>query len=206
MWPNKKKKRGINVAPGESLEIGFATSWRKDKDEVVIMTEDGPIVLDGTNELFIEIVGDNIDPIKLQLIPDFKKRTINFVEVIDPNAKKRFEEGEGPTFKFTGSDVRRIAISDYLKKRDRQIERLEKIVKKSRMMTYIFIPIFIILFFWNLYIFMINDNVFRYTNLIAMLILLYVTYYILNSHRRIYKDYLEFKEQRDRSFGIVKEK
>ncbi len=59
MWPSKKKEKneenkGITLAPGQSIEIGFATSWRRDKDEVIIMTGDGPIVLDGKNELFIE--------------------------------------------------------------------------------------------------------------------------------------------------------
>jgi len=210
MWPFKKKqKKGITLAPGESMEIGFATLWRKDKNEVEIMTNDGPIVLDGKNELFIEIAADNIDPIKIQVIPDFKNKTINFVEVIDPNVKKKFPDKDGPRLTFAGSTVIKekcMTISDRLKNWDQNMERYEKLVNRSKKVRNIFIPIGIILFFWHSYLFIINSDMFRYINLTISILLPYMIYRIWNSHKKLYEDYLQQKDLREKSFGIVKEK
>ena len=155
MWPSKKKeKKGIKLAPGESMEIGFATSWRRDKDEVIIMTDSGPIVLDGKNELFIEVTANNIDPIRLQVVPDFKNKTINFVEVIDPNTKKKFPDRDSPRLTFAGSTIikeKDMTISDYLKNWDKNMEEFEKLVKRSKLIRNIFVPANIILFFWYSY-------------------------------------------------------
>lgn len=209
MWPSKKKeKKGIALAPGESMEIGFAASWRKDKDEVVIMTDNGPIVLDGKNELFIEIAADNIDPIRLQVVPDFKNKTINFVEVIDPNVKKKFPDNDGLKLAFAGGIVkeRGMDLSDYLKNWDQNMERFEKLVKRSKRVRNIFVPANIILFFWHSYAFMTTNNNFRYINLSLAILSLYMIYYISNSHKKLYKDYLQYKDVREKSFGVVKEK
>lgn len=210
MWPSRKKeKKGIKLAPGESMEIGFSTSWRKDKDEVMIMTDAGPVVLDGKNELFIEVGGDNIDPIKVQVIPDFKKRTINLVEVIDPNAEKKFSDKDGPRLKFAGSTVikeRDMTISDYLNNWDRQMEQLEKVIKRSKIIRNIVIPINIIAFFLNLYLFITKSDTFRYVNLAVAILCVYMVYYAWSSHKKVYKDYLEYKDLREKAFGLVKEK
>lgn len=210
MWPSKKKeKKGITLAPGESMEIGFATSWRGDKDEVVIMTDAGPIVLDGKNQLFIEIAADNIDSIKVQVVPDFKNKTINFVEVIDPNVKKKFPDKDGPRLTFAGSTIikeRCMSLGDYMKNWDQNMERLEKLIKRSKRTRNIFVPANIILFFWHSYSFMTNSNAFRYINLVVATVCLYMIYYISNSHKKLYKDYLQYKDLREKSFGVVKEK
>lgn len=209
MWPSKKKeKKGIKLAPGESMEIGFATSWRRDKDEVAIMTDSGPIVLDGKNELFIEVVADNIDPIRVKVVPDFKNKTINFVEVIDPNVKKKFPDNDGLKLAFAGGIVkeRGMDLSDYLKNWDQNMERFEKLVNRSKKVRNIFVPANIILFFWCSYSFMTNSNMFRYINLSLATLSLYMIYYISNSHKKLYKDYLQYKDLREKSFGVVKEK
>jgi hypothetical protein len=210
MWPSKnKRKKGIKLAPGESIEIGFATSWRRDKDEVMIMTDAGPIILDGKNELFIEIGADNIDPIKVQVVPDFKKKTLNLVEVIDPNAGKKSPDKDGPRLTLAGNAIikeRGMTISDYLKNWDQEMERFEKAVKRFKIMRNIFILINIILFFLNLYLFMTKSNMFRYVNLIVAIAPLCVIYYILSSYKKVYKDYLEYKDLREKSFGVVKER
>jgi len=210
MWPSKKKeKKGIKLAPGESMEIGFAASWRRDKDEVVIMTDAGPIVLDGKNELFIEVGGDNIDPIKVQVVPDFKKRTINLVEVIDPNAENKFPDKEGPRFRFAGSTIikeRSMTISDYLNNWDRQMEQFEKVIKRSKIIRNIIIPINIIACIVNFYLFITKSDLFRYINLALAILCVYMVYYVWNSHKKIYKEYLEYKELIEKSFGLVKEK
>ena len=208
MWPSKKKeKKGIKLSPGESMEIGFATSWRRDKDEVVIMTDNGPIVLDGKSELFLEIKADNIDPVKLQIVPDFKNKTINFVEVIDPKSKKKFQDKDGPRLVFAGATIkeRGMTLTDYLKNWDRDMEQFEKMVKRSKKIRNIFIPANIILFFWHSYSFVTNSNMFRYVNLLVAIMCLYMIYYIWNSHKKLYKDYLQYKDLREKSFGVVKE-
>lgn len=209
MWPSKKKeKKGIKLSPGESMEIGFATSWRRDKDEVVIMTANGPIVLDGKSELFLEIKADNIDPVKLQVVPDFKNKTINFIEVIDPKSKKKFQDKDGPRLVFAGATIkeRGMTLTDYLKNWDRNVEQFEKAVKRAKMLRNIFAPINIILLSWNLFAFLTKSDMFRYVNLFATIISAYVIYYLTNSHKKLYKDYLEYKDLREKSFGIVKEK
>lgn len=210
MWPSKKKeKKGIKLSPGESMEIGFATSWRRDKDEVVIMTDNGPIVLDGKNELFIEVAADNIDPVRLQIVPDFKNRTINLIEIIDPKIKKKFPEKDGPRLKFAGSTIikeRALTLSEYLKSWDQNIEQYEKLVNRSKKVRNILIPVNIIFFFWNSYLFMTNSNMFRYLDLLIAIICLYMSYYMWNSHKKFYKDYLEHKDLREKTFGFVKEK
>ena len=209
MWPPKKKeKRGIKLAPGESMEIGFATSWKRDKDEVMIMTDSGPIVLDGKNELFIEITAENIDPIKVQVVPDFKNKTINIIEVIDPTVKKKFPDKDGPILRFAGSVVkeRGISLGDYLKQLDRNMETYEKSIKRSKLIRNIFIPVNIILCLWNSYSFMTKSDIMRYLNLFAAILSAFVIFYVWNSHKKFYQNYKQYKELRDRSFEVVKNK
>ena len=208
MWPSKKKeKKGIKLAPGESMEIGFATSWRRDKDEVIIMTDNGPIVLDEKSELFLEIAADNIDPVRLQIVPDFKNKTINLVEVIDPNAKKKFPEKDGPRLRFAGCVVKEkgITIGDYLKNWDQNMEGYEKLVKRSKLTRNVFIPVNIALCLWNFYSFMTKSDIMRYLNLSAAIISGFMIFYVWNSHKKFYRDYKQYKELREKAFEIVKE-
>lgn len=209
MWPsNKKERKEIKLSPGESMEIGFATSWRIDKDEVVIITDSGQIVLDGKNELFIEVTAENIDPVKLQLIPDFKNKTINLIEIIDPNIPNIKKKFDGPRLKFAGSIIkeRTLTISDYLKNWDQDIEHYGKLVNRSKKVRNILIPVYIILFFWNSYIFITTINIFRYASLSIAIACLYMPYYTWNSHKKFYEAYLEYKDLREKTFGVVKEK
>lgn len=209
MWPSKKKeKKGIKLAPGESMEIGFATSWRRDKDEVVIMTDNGPIVLDGKSKLFIEISAENIDPIKVQMIPDFKNKTINLVEVLDPNAKKKFPYKDGPRLTLAGSIIkeRGISLGDYLKHWDKDMEQFEKSTKRSKLIRDVFVPVNIILCIWNFYNFMTKTDMMRYFNLFAAILSGFMIFYVWNSHKKFHHDYKQYKELRDRAFEVVKNK
>lgn len=206
MWP--KKKKGIRLTPGESMEINFLTSWRRDKEEVFIITEKGQIILDKNSELFIEVTADNIDPVKMQVIPDFKKRVLNLVEIIDPNEKKKFKNQTGPKLSFSGSMLkeRSINFDDYLKQQDNNIKTLEKMVNRSKWIRNIFIPLNILLFFWNFYLFLTNGNNSRYINLGVIIFIVCIIYYIYNSHKKLYEDYKKYKETREQIFGLVKEK
>jgi len=207
LWPFKKKK-GITLAPGESMELGFLAQWRRDKDEVVIMTKNGPILLDGKNELFINVTADNMGPIKLQIVPDFKNRVLNFVEIIDPNVPKKFAGTNSPRLAFTGTMVKEKSISfgDYLKEWDNDIERIEKNVKSYRRLRNIFVPINILLAFYNLYIFTVSTSMTRYINLAVGIFSTYMIYYLWNTDKRYNNSYKQYKEMRENAFGIVKNK
>jgi len=205
MWPFKRKK-GITLAPGESMELGFLTQWRRDKNEVIIMTKNGPILLDGKNELFISVTADNMDPIKLQIVPDFKNKVLNFVEIIDPNAPKKFTDANSPRLTFTGSMVKEKSISfgDYLKEWDGDLERIEKNVKTYRRLRNIFIPINILLALYNLYLFTVSTNTARYINLAVGIFSTYMIYYLWKTDKRYHSGYKKYKEMRENAFGIVK--
>ena len=86
------------------------------------------------------------------------------------------------------------------------MERFEKLVNRSKKIRNIFVPANIILFFWHSYAFMTTNNNFRYINLSLVILSLYMIYYISNSHKKLYKDYLQYKDLREKSFGVVKEK
>lgn len=203
-----KKKKGVTLSPGESMELEFLTQWRRDKDEVVIMTNDGPILLDGKNELFINVAADNMDPIKLQIVPDFKNKVLNFVEIIDPNAPKKFKDTNSPRLTFTGDMVkeRNISFGDYLKEWDNDIETIGKNVKNYRRLRNIFVPINILLVFYNLYIFTVSVNTTRYINLAVGIFSTYMVYYIWNTDKKYHNSYKQYKEMREKAFGIVKNK
>lgn len=207
MWPFKnKEKKGITLAPGESMELGFTTSWNTDKDEVTIMTNDGPIVLDRKSKLFINVTADNMDPVKLQVIPDFKNRILNFVEIIDPDAKKKFPDG--PRLSFVGRTVeeRHMSIGYYLKNWDKNIQIFEKSVKKSKRIRDIFVPINIILFIWSSYNFMTRDGLMRYLSLSAAILSAFAVFFIWRVNKNLNRDFENYKELREESFGLVKDK
>lgn len=206
MWP--KKKKGVKLSPGECMEINFLTSWRRDKEEVFIITEKGQIILGRHSELFVEVTADNIDPVKLQVIPDFKKKVLNFVEIIDPNEKKKFKNQTGPKLTFAGRIIKEsdMSFGDYLKQWDNNVKDIEKMVNSSKWIRNIFIPLNILLSFWNFYLFLTNSNDSRYINLGVTIFTVYMIYYIYNSHRKLYGDYKKYKETREQAFGVVKEK
>ncbi len=97
-----KKDKGIIIPAGGSIGLEFITSWRNDINEVTIMTDNGPIVLDGKNELYINVSADDANTIKLQVIPDFKNRVLNFVEVLDPNDKVEDDKGNWYNVLYVG--------------------------------------------------------------------------------------------------------
>lgn len=204
MWPFKKK-RGMVIRPGESLDIEFLTSWRK--NNVVIITKNGPIVLDENSQLFIEVIAENVDPIKVEIVPDFKKRVLNFVEILDPNTPKKFTGPNSPRLAF-GSVMKekKMSFGDYLKEWDDNIEKFEKIVKRSRWIRNIFIPLNIFLTFFNLYLFVTKTDVARYIDLAVGIFTIYMVYYIWNMDKKSHNDFRRYKEMRDNAFGVVKNK
>lgn len=206
MWPLKKKK-GFSIAPGGGMSFEIPIAWRKDKKEVAIITENGPIILDEKSELFIEIIADNTDPIKVQVIPDFRKKILNFVEIIDPNVKKKFTDKNGPKLKVTGIAIsRNINFGEFLKNWDKNIDDFDKNLKKLRRSSSIYISILIILALVNLYIFITKNDNSRYLSLIATFVAGFGAYYLWSLYKKVYKDYKDYKESREKVFDIVKEK
>lgn len=209
MWPFKKKKN-ITISPGEMVELTMQTAWRTDKDEVAIITKDGPVILDGKNECFIEITANNANSIKLQVIPDFKNKTLNLIEVIDCNSNKKFDND--PKLIFAGIRKRivpgedsNVSIDEYLDTWDKEIEKYGKRIKKNKRIRDIIIPFLTITIFWNTYIFITKDSIIRYINLLLIFVALCVAYMMWNLHDKICKDYEEYKDLRKKAFGTVKD-
>lgn len=207
MWPIKKKK-GIRISPGESIAMEFLTQWRSDKKEVVIMTEEGPILLNDKSELFINLQADDMDPVKIQVVPDFKNKILNFVEIIDPNTPKKFADTNGPKFAITRGIIkeRHLTINDVLKDWDNDIEKFGKNVKNYRIIRNIFIPLNIFLAIWNLYQFITIDNIGRYINLIVGIFSICVVFFIWITDKKHHDALEKYKEDRENAFGIAKNK
>lgn len=207
MWPFNKKK-GIKIAPGESMAMEFLTQWRNDKKEVVIMTKEGPILLNEKSELFISLQADNMDPVKIQVVPDFKNKMLKFVEIIDPNAPKKFTDANSPKFVIARgmASERRLTLSDILKDWDNDIEKFEKNVKNYRRIRNIFMPLNTLLAFYNIYLFVTSTNTARYINLIVGIFSIFVVIFLWITDKKYHDELKEYKEMRENAFGIVKDK
>lgn len=206
--PSSKKRKGITLPPGKSIEIGFTTAWRNDKDEVEIITDDGKIVLDGKNELFLEISASNADPVKVKIVPDFKKRVLNFIEVIDINAKQITDENKAK-IAFVGMSIPKdetISVDEYLKRWDENIEKFGKQIKDRRRSTTIIVTLNTTLVLFNLYMFITGNWPARYLNLIAIIISGYLTYYLWGRYKKLCKEYGEYKNLRSQAFEVAKDR
>lgn len=205
MWPSKKDD-DIKLPPGRTLEIGFSVEWRRGKNEVVIITDNETFVLDGNNELYLEITSSNTDPIMVQIIPDFKKRVINVVEVINVNATHDTGKNKGKIM-FAGvrsSKDNAISIDKYLKAWDDNIEAFGKKIHGYKIRRNIFITVGALVIVGNVYLFTINNSPMRYLNALAVIAMMYASLRLLNSYRDLFRIYEEYKEQRLRAFEIVK--
>jgi hypothetical protein len=205
MWPSKKDN-SIKIPPGGSIEIGFAVAWRSDKDEVIIKTDDGEIILDGKNELFLEVTANNTEGVKVQIIPDFKNRTLNVVEVIEVNDKKVNDKNKGK-ITFAGVSTSKddtISVDKHIKIYDENIEKLGKQIKNQWRSTKIIVIMNMVLIIISLDMF-INENwPLRYINLISIVLSGFVVYYLWNEHRKARKIYEKYKNMRSESFELVK--
>lgn len=210
MWNPFKKKREIILAPGESAGIKLLTAWRKDKNEVAIITEKGPIILNEASKFFIEVTAKNADPIKIEVIPDFKKKVLNLVEVIDSNVKKKYTDKDSPKLKFAGVEIvgqRYISFGEQLKNWDENVEGYGKIIKKyKRILAYLIMPISISLVIINLYLFIIKNDIYRYISLILAISSILVSINMWLSYKKYCNHYRQYKELRGKIFELVKEK
>jgi hypothetical protein len=223
MWPSKKDK-WVTIPPGKSVEINFGVEWRKDKEEVVIITDNNKFVLDGKNELFLEVTSSNADSVKIQIVPDFKKRTINVIEVIDINASQTTGEnkgkislvGIGPSVDMSRDVSRNVSrnvsnnntfsIDKYLEAHDENIESFGKRISGYKVRRNIFMIFGALVVTGNVYLFNINTYPMRYINIAAIAIITYASVRLWYSYKDLYTTYEKYREQRSKMFEIVKNK
>lgn len=207
MWPSKKKK-GIDLPPGKCTELEFTASWASDKREVVIMTDKGPITLNEKSEFYIEISSDNTNTIKVQIIPDFKNKTLKFVEIIDPSMVSTDDKNKGKLV-FAGVNTVKmvpVPVGEYLKNWDESIENIGNKLRNYEKRKNILTIVLSIVTLLNIYLAIINRGILRYINIIAVMVAIYTLYNLWESNKKIYEDYEELKRLRDETFGVVKEK
>lgn len=207
MWPSKKDK-GITLPPGKSIEIGFGVEWRKGKDEVVIITDSERFVLDGKNALFLEVTSSNADSIRVQIVPDFKKRVINAVEVINADAKPVTGEDKAK-ISFAGVSTSKddsLSIGELLQRWDENIEEFGKRIHGYKRRRNAFMIFATVVAIGNVYLFTINNGPTKYLNIVAVAILIYVSFRLWNSYKGLDRVYEKYKEQRSQAFEIAKNK
>lgn len=203
MWPSKKDE-DIKIPPERTLEIGFSVEWIRGKNEVVITSGKEKFVLDGKNELYLEITSSNTDPITVQIVPDFKKRVINVVEVLNVNATHGKRKGRISFAGVRSSKDDAISIDKYLKTWDENIETFGKRIHGYKIRRNIYVTIGTIVIIGNMYLFAINNGPMRYLNAFAVVAIMYTLFRLLNSYRGLFRVYEEYKEQRLRAFEVVK--
>lgn len=202
MWPSKKDE-DIKIPQGRTLEIGFGVEWTRGKNEVVITTDTERFVLDGKNELFLEITSSNADSIKVQIVPDFKKRIINVVEIIDANATYT-NRGKIAFAGVRKSKDDTISIDKFLKAWDENIETFGKRIRQYKIRRNIFIILGAIVAIGNVYMFTINNSQTRYINAFAVVVIVYILFRLLKSYRDLFRTYDDYKKQRSQAFEVVK--
>lgn len=211
MWPSKKDNKEETISNIASALLEFNVTWRSDKKEVMIMTEDGPVILDETTEFFIDISNDNFNPIKIQLIPDFKNRKLNAVEIIDPNIK--FDENKG-IIRFSSVSQRpnkklvdtNKSISMCIEELEKGIEIVENDLKYYEKTKRAFILFYLFLTILSAAAFIISTSIIRYLYLLITILCVYRLYKIRNNSRKIYEKYDDIKATKDNIFGIAKNK
>ncbi len=206
MWLPFKKKKGIKLPPGKILEIGFTTSWDYKKREVVIMTDNGPITLNEKSEFIINVSADNVDPVKIKVIPDFDKRILNFIEIIDPNIKTTTDKKKGKLILTSTNRPDPTINIDEFQKFDEDIKKIGLNVQKLEKRKKLYTILLALLGFFNFYLFIITNSVSRYVSLIATMVSVYSIYNLWKKSKEINKDYEELKEIRGTFVEIVKEK
>lgn len=205
-----KKDKGIIIPPGGSIGLEIVTAWRKDKSEVAIMTDKGPVILDGKNELFIRVAADNIDTIKLQVVPDFKNRVLTFIEVLDPNVKSSGKENKA-RIAFSGMKLIKetnISLIQHLELLDKDMEKLDKSLKRYKNMRNIVIVANATAFFVNLYGFVTKTetDIWRLANLFFVFVAIFIIYFYWNSYKKLSREYKKYQGLREEIFSTVKER
>jgi len=201
MWPSGKKIKEVTSVM-KSMELEFVATWRRDRKEVEIMTNGVPFVLNEKTEFYIEISNEYLNPIKVQIVPDFKTRKLNFIEVLDPNAK--IDKNKG-IIMFSGNKDKDESIGKRLEEIDEDMKRVDRELKtfKKRKLILLSFSIFVILI--NGALFMINTYPGRYLNMIAIAICTYSIYRFHKFSKDIDKRYYEIKVAKDEMFGTVKD-
>ena len=201
MWPSGKKIKEVTSVM-KSMELEFVATWRRDRNEVEIMTNGVPFVLNEKTEFYIEISNEYLNPIKVQIVPDFKTRKLNFIEVLDPNAKIDNNKG---IITFSGNKNRDESIGTRLEEIDEDMKRVDRELKTFKRRKLILLSFSILVILLNIALFIIGTYPGRYLNIIAITICTYSIYRFHKFSKDIDKRYDEIKMAKDEMFGTVKE-
>lgn len=189
MWPFKQDK-GVTISPGESAMFNINAMWSTDKSEVAIMTDKGPIVINEKSKCFLEITSKNTNPIKIQIIPDFNSRELNFIEVLDPNAKV---DKNKPTIIFSGIEYRQNhnTTENQIEYYNKYIEENDKKLIRYKRNRDIITIISVTAVFLNIYIFIISNKI---VNLLLSIVVIYTIYRLWSSYKKVCVNYLELRK------------
>lgn len=107
----------VDIPSGESREIGFGAEWNIYKREVKLFFGEGDKDILVLNEetakkgnIVLTIKGKNVDPIFIELIPDFDKQEIYTREILDVNEKKKFTGKDDAKLSFGGMTKEKFKI------------------------------------------------------------------------------------------------
>lgn len=204
MWPSKKKK-GITLQPGEGVELEIVASWNKNKNEVTVITDSGQFILGEKSELFLEIKGDNVEPLKIQIIPDFKNRKLDLVEIIDLNAKPTNDNVKISLEGISETNEKTMPLDECLKRLDKDLTKLGELIKMHRKIRNISTLINVAILPLNIYVIITNRTSVIYFNMLAVVVQIYLIYYLWNKNMKLQKIYENGKRLREKMFGTVKE-
>ena len=211
MWSFGKKKKEDKFSGIKNMELEFVTTWRRDRKEVEIMTNKGPFVLNEKTKFFVEISTDNFNPIKIQIVPDFDKKILNFIEVLDPSIE--IDKNKG-VIKFSSSTRplsneilidKDKSIDTCLIELDKDIEKLGNELKCYNKTRRIFISFYILLALISAATFIMMSTSIRYLNIIIIIACGYRIYQTLNNSKKIYEKYDDIKKTKDNIFCIKKD-
>lgn len=201
MWSSGKKKKEVTSVM-KSMELEFVATWRRDRKEVEIMTDGGPFVLNEKTEFYIEVSNEHLNPIKIQIVPDFRTRKLDFIEVLDPNAK--IDKNKG-IIMFSGNKNKDESLGKRLEEIDEDMKIVDRELRTFKRRNLILLSFSILVILLNIALFIIGTFPGRYLNIIAIAICIYSIYRFRNLSREIYRRYDEIKMAKDEMFGIVKD-
>lgn len=194
MWlPFKRKEKkekfdSFTINPGQMVGFKFETLWDRKKNEVILMTNDGPKVLNENSKLILCVTVDDANPLKLEIVPDFKNKMLNIVEILDPDAK--INENK-VVLKFDRSENRIDLIKNV------SIDELKKIrtrLKNSILASKLIMLLGLFIVFYDLHIFFEKNN---YIYLIISILMLILVIAIYRTHIKLKKIYDDIKDMNE---------
>ncbi len=184
----KYKKTKIDASSnGRNVEFKFPIEWNLARREAIVTIGNDDVILHEGDVLSVIITSEEINPINIEITPNFDAMRLDAVEIIDPC---HVVDTNKEVLSFMGTDYivcekvsnpKRESIVDNMKNFDdtlnRDVDMLNRyicIYKKSR---YMYMILYWTLFLFFMYMAMITDFPWRYVYIALALILMVVTMY-----------------------------